>query len=46
MKTSWVLTEDDKTKLAMRRTTTSPGATVVENLINIKKVRAKLIFFL
>jgi len=37
MKTSWVLTEDDKTKLAMRRSTTSPGATSVENLINIKK---------
>ena len=25
MKTGWVLTEDDKIKLAMRRTTSSPG---------------------
>jgi len=37
MKTSWVLTEEDKTKLAMRRTATSPGVAPVENIINIKK---------
>eukprot|EP00090_Calanus_glacialis_P001517 TRINITY_DN11088_c0_g1_i1.p1 TRINITY_DN11088_c0_g1~~TRINITY_DN11088_c0_g1_i1.p1 ORF type:complete len:725 (-),score=121.67 TRINITY_DN11088_c0_g1_i1:197-2371(-) len=37
MKTSWVLTEEDKSKLAMRRTTSSPGGRPNESLINIKK---------
>eukprot|EP00092_Neocalanus_flemingeri_P000134 GFUD01000140.1.p1 GENE.GFUD01000140.1~~GFUD01000140.1.p1 ORF type:complete len:729 (-),score=108.39 GFUD01000140.1:177-2363(-) len=38
MKTSWVLTEDDKSKLAMRRSTSSPcGRPMNDNLINIKK---------
>jgi len=38
MKTSWVLTEEDKSKLALRRNTTSPGGRPnCENLLSIKK---------
>lgn len=38
MKTSWVLTEEDKSKLAMRRNTSSPvGRPMNDNLINIKQ---------
>jgi len=37
MKTSWVLTEEDKSKLAMRRSTSSPNGRPNEPLISIKK---------
>merc|ERR1719483_252304 len=39
MKTGWVLTEDDKSKLAMRRTTSSPGGGPLDggHFLNIKK---------